>query len=279
MKRRISIILGVSAMCIVSNGETFMRVVQTDGDVVKFEVDKVKEVDFEESAQDTITYQERYYVDLGLPSGTLWAVYNVGAENYNEYGDYFAWGETKPKASYDWITYKWCKTFVDDLDSLMSITRYNFGNKYSSVIDNRSKLLPQDDAATVNWGPEWRMPTKEEFRELRDFCTWNWYNAEGVPGFWVISPEGKGKQIFLPAAGNYWGDSLATIHFGSNCLFWTSTLFEEDESRAYCANCVNVRSYAVDYPNEGNFDLSDKVRENGFSVRPVYYKKRDEIEK
>ena len=105
------------------------------------------------------------WVDLGLPSGTLWATTNVGASKPEEYGDYFAWGETKPKSVYDWDTYKWCKG-----DDYHQLTKYcnlsNYGD--NGFVDNKTELDPGDDAAYVNWGSKWRMPSLEQMQELRD---------------------------------------------------------------------------------------------------------------
>lgn len=108
------------------------------------------------------------YVDLGLPSGLLWATCNVGADNPEDYGDYFAWAETEPKSVYNWSTYKYC-----DGGYYYKLTKYctrsDFGN--NGFTDNLTVLLPEDDAATANWGNGWRMPTENEWRELIDNTT------------------------------------------------------------------------------------------------------------
>ena len=108
---------------------------------------------------------EHEWVDLGLPSGTLWATCNVGADNPEDYGDYFAWGETEPKVIYNWSTYKWCNGSVN------TMTKYCTDSGYGTV-DNKTELDPADDAATVNWGTSWRMPTLEQLDELLTKCTW-----------------------------------------------------------------------------------------------------------
>lgn len=96
---------------------------------------------------------EHEYIDLGLPSGTLWATMNIGASSPEDYGDYFAWGETAPKDVYDWSTYKWCN------GSSNTLTKYCFNSSYGNngFVDNLTELDPEDDAATVNWGQDWRM--------------------------------------------------------------------------------------------------------------------------
>ena len=104
------------------------------------------------------------YVDLGLPSGTKWATCNVGATAPEEYGDYFAWGETEPKTTYNWDTYKWCNGSED------TFTKYNTKSSYGTV-DNKTQLELADDAARANWGGQWRMPTDAEWTELCKNCT------------------------------------------------------------------------------------------------------------
>ncbi len=150
------------------------------------------------------------WVDLGI--GTLWAARNVGADKPWDYGDYFAWGETEPKDYYDWSTYKWCNGSYDTLtkycigvydetsDSIISYGGYN------NFYDNKMELDPEDDAAYVNWGPEWRIPTIEEIEDLGQRCTWEWTTRYGVKGQLVTGPNGN--SIFLPAAGVRVGDSL-----------------------------------------------------------------------
>ena len=111
-----------------------------------------------------MTPDNHEYVDLGLPSGTLWATCNVGATTPEDMGDYFAWGETAPKQIYDMDNYKWYDSSSDKL------TKYCTDDKYGAV-DYMTELLPEDDAAYVNWGPSWRMPTLEQQQELIERCT------------------------------------------------------------------------------------------------------------
>ena len=104
------------------------------------------------------------YTDLGLPSGTLWATCNVGANVPENYGDFFAWGEVSAKSSYSWSNYKYCNGDFNSLTKYCSMS--SFGD--NGFTDNLKVLEPSDDAATANWGQDWRMPTVEEMRELRD---------------------------------------------------------------------------------------------------------------
>ncbi len=135
--------------------------------------------------------EEYDYVDLGLPSGTLWATCNVGAKNPWDYGDYFAWGETEPKEEYNWQTYQ------------HSNGSYDSFTKYYPGVDNLNILEPIDDAATTNMGSRWRMPTISEYGELLENCEQEYtpnYNNTGVGGFvfWDVNHK---VHVFLPAAG------------------------------------------------------------------------------
>jgi len=150
------------------------------------------------SPTDTIINGHKF-VDLGLPSGLLWARTNVGAASSSDDGDYFAWGETEPKSDYTWwSTYKW---WVFD-----HMTKYN-------PIDKKTTLDSKDDAATVNWGVPCRMPDSSEFYELYNKCDWSWKsNCNGTSGHIVTGPNGN--TIFIPASnhgsgGNYWSRSLS----------------------------------------------------------------------
>ena len=152
------------------------------------------------------------YVDLGL--SVKWATCNVGAVSPEECGDYFAWGETEPKDYYDWSTYKWCN------GSNNTLTKYC---TYSSLgtVDNKTVLDPEDDAAHVNWGGDWRMPTLEELAELRNNCTWEWTTQNCVWGYTVTSNI-NGNSIFLPITGNRYLDNQNLVDFYG--FYWSSSL-------------------------------------------------------
>ncbi len=160
---------------------------------------------------------EHEYVDMGLPSGTLWATMNVGANSPEEYGDYFAWGETTPKSVYDWSTYKWCNGSSYTMTKYCTISSYG----YNGFTDNKTELDPEDDAATANWGPEWRMPSLDQIKELFNECDWQWITRNGVNGCLVTSKH-NGVSLFLPAAGNiaYFGPNEAS----TDGLYWSCTL-------------------------------------------------------
>ena len=144
--------------------------------------------------------QEHEYVDLGLPSGTLWATCNVGANAPEEYGDYFAWGETEPKEVYTWENYKWCNGTFD------TMMKYCIFSKFGTV-DNKTVLDLEDDAAYVNWGASWRMPSWDQMEELRAKCAWTWTTLKGINGRLVTGPNGN--TLFFPAAG---------VRSGSECI-------------------------------------------------------------
>lgn len=188
------------------------------------------------------------YVDLGLPSGLLWATCNVGADSPDDYGDYFAWGETETKSDYDWDTYKWCN------GSKNTLTKYCTKSSYGTV-DNRTVLEMSDDAARANWGGDWRMPTTDDWQELYDNCTWTWMSDGDVGGYRVTGSNGH--SLFLPAAGNRNGTSLYGA--GSFGIYWSSSLNTVSPYYAY---------YLYFY--SGNVSPQSHLnRFNGFTVRPV----------
>ena len=187
------------------------------------------------------------YVDLGL--SVKWATYNVGVSSPQEqdYGGYYAWGETEVKTNYSsWGSYKWCN------GSEMNLTKY-------CSADGKTVLELEDDAAYVNFGHNWRIPTNEEWTELIEKCTWTWTNnyiGTGVKG--MIVEGSNGNSIFLPAAG---GQGMP--HFDGEAEYagdyWSSSLNTMEPDRAYYVyfDSSGVRSYSAG------------IRCFGFSVRPV----------
>lgn len=190
------------------------------------------------------------FVDLGLPSGTKWATCNVGATKPEEYGDYFAWGETESKDNYDWSTYKWCN------GSSTTMTKYCTNSVYGTV-DNKTILELSDDAANVNWGAEWRMPTKAEYDELCSKCIWEWTTKDGVNGYAVTGFNGN--SIFLPAACHCEG--LLQFYRDSG-YYWSSSLSTSFLLRAY-----NSAFYSNNLGN--NVFVDDVLRYYGLPVRAV----------
>ena len=177
------------------------------------------------------------YVDLGLPSGLKWATCNVGANKPEDYGDYFAWGEVNTKSEYTEKNYKFGLLMTGFLN-LITI----------------GSLIKKYDAARVNWGGKWRMPTEAELQELLDKCTWTWMSQNGIDGYKVTGPNGN--SIFLPAAGNRYGSSL--ILAGSCGNYWSS------------APSDNYDNYARSlYFNSSYHSMNGNYRGDGHSVRPV----------
>lgn len=162
------------------------------------------------------TYNGHDYVDLGLPSGTLWATCNLGADKPEGYGDYFAWGETNPKTVYSWDNYKYCYVNSQKLTKYCTISGYG----YNGLNDGLTVLLPEDDAATSYWGAGWRMPTTEECQELMHNTTHTWTIRNDVYG--RLFTGKNGNTLFLPAAGWYNGNS--TGYVGELGYYWASLL-------------------------------------------------------
>ena len=220
--------------------------------------EKVKAANYPYVGYDAVNGQMAYteiapeyeYVDLGL--SVKWATCNVGANKPEEYGDYFAWGETEPKSTYNWSTYKWCN------GSGNTLTKYNTNSSYGTV-DNKRTLELSDDAAHANWGGSWRMPTTEEQHELIDNCTWEWTTQNGVYGYKATSKKSgyTNKSIFFPAAG-YRNDSSLN-EAGSYSSYWPSSLSPLNPSNAcelyFSSGYVGRSTYGIRY--------------YGYSVRPV----------
>lgn len=229
------------------------------------------------------TYNSHAYVDLGLPSGTLWATCNIDAAHPEQYGGHFAWGETVTKPANNWGTYKWGKDYN-------KLTKYcpnkEFGKKDSMIVnglkvyeiysDSLIALETSDDVAFTRWGGNWRVPTDEQWTELREQCKWEstsqWLitterNEKGedvekgteVEGFKVTSKVNN-NSIFLPAAG-----CRAESHYGRNLYgyYWSSTLSLEYPNCAWCVN-FNI--------NGDNAKRRTQDRCDGLTIRPVFRK-------
>ena len=190
--------------------------------------------------------------------GRKWATCNVGATAPEEYGDYFAWGETEPyyssmdpltwkdgkSAGYMWASYQWCNGSWD------SITKY-------CTSDNKTVLDIEDDAAYANWGGNWRMPADEEWAELMEECTWVWTTQNGVNGQLVTGPNGN--SIFLPAGASWFTTELDEEYLGTEGNYWSSSLDTVSPDRA---NMVTISYYSSSFKNQYS-------RFQGYSIRPV----------
>ena len=194
-----------------------------------------------------------HYIDLGLPSGTLWATCNVGANSPEGYGDYFAWGETQPKTIYNWSTYKYANgTSWDDLQLTKYCNNSSYG--YNGFTDNLTTLLPEDDAATANWGSGWCMPTEEQWQELYQNTANAWTTQNGVNG--RLFSANNGNTLFLPAAGCPWDDVLSGVGDGGH--YWSNTFNTAFPGDAWYFFYNSFDSHLVEFS-----------RDRGQSVRPV----------
>ncbi len=187
-------------------------------------------------------------VDLGLPSGTLWADHNVGASSPEDYGNYYAWGETSTKSSY--MGHKWCKDYL-------KLTKYcsKSDEGYNGFTDRRTTLEPNDDVATSKWGDKWCMPTQAQMEELEEECTWTWTTRGGHNGYDIKGPNGN--SIFLPAAGRKQIDDMDDE--GEVGYYWSSSLYINMPSNA---SSLEIESDFVDSDSSGS-------RDDGYTVRPV----------
>lgn len=199
------------------------------------------------SADDKVVLVPQY-VDLGLPSGLLWATCNVGADTPEAYGDYFAWGETQTNTTNNWSTYQYCNGSYNTLTKYCSKSSYG----YNGFTDDLTTLLPEDDAATANWGSGWRMPTQAEWQELYNNTTSTWITQNGVNG--RLFTASNGASLFLPAAGR----RNNTIP-NSNGYYWSSSLCTDSPL------CAWYFGFDSGYPYMDN----NATRVAGFSVRPV----------
>ena len=227
-------------------------------------------------------------VDLGLPSGTLWADHNIGATNPEDYGDYYSWGETQTKTSYDWSTYKWMDPAVN---GWKGCTKYQatdgqtdgvwYDSEGNFIGDGKTELETSDDVASQTWGGKWQMPTQAMIEELTSQCYWVWtttYNGKSVSGYIVYKAKtdaDKGATVtsdsspspaydvandphlFLPAAGRRYGSD--PIYAGDYGSYWSRSLDPNDSSDA----CY------LHFNSDFVWDSFAYYRNLGFAVRPV----------
>lgn len=190
------------------------------------------------------------YVDLGLPSGTLWATCNVGADNPKEEGDHYSWGETRTKGSYSWNNYKFAQG-GDGWNGYLNKYCTNAEYGVNGFTDYLTKLVASDDVATVLWGEGWRMPTKNELSELFSECSWCHTKYHGTEG--VLFTGFNGNLLFFPDVEYGCEDGIA-----GGGGYWSSIL---DTERPTCA-------YRL-YVHYDSYEIWSEGRNYGFSVRPV----------
>lgn len=201
-----------------------------------------------------VTIDAHEYVDLGLPSKTLWATCNVGAEKPEDYGLYFAWGETEGYTgktigyttdtsdghSFNFASYKWC----NGSDSRM--TKYSTSTKYwdsslGTSPDQKTVLDAEDDAATTYWGSGWCMPTKLQWDELKNNCTWEWKKVNDKNGYIVTASNGN--TLFLPAAGYRYGSTIDFV--GNYGYYWSSDLGTDYPYNAWLLDLNSSRVFTT----------------------------------
>ncbi len=190
------------------------------------------------------------WVDLGLPSGLLWASCNLGADSPEGYGNYFAWGETQSNDLYDWSTYRYCTA---EGDSLLTLTKYNTSTDYGTK-DNLTTLQTMDDAAAARLSGT-RMPTREDWEELLAGTIAEWTTQNGVAGYRLTAPNGN--SLFLPAAGSSNGAELVAA--GVFGFYWSASLYTDSPDDAWSF------SFLSGADSIGSFGY----RSDGQSIRPV----------
>ena len=233
MKKKILFLMALLTVSLLALAEMTVYVYKKDGTTVQYLASTIDSIGFVD-----VFNNGHEYVDLGLPSGTLWATMNVGADSPEDYGDYFAWGEITPKSSFSSSNYTYSK---------------------NSIV-----LSLSDDAANANWGGAWRMPTKAEIDELcnTSYTTWTITYLNGVEGRKITSKL-NGNSIFLPAADEKRSNGLFLEGSGS---YWSNTAY------SISSRC----SYSMDFNRNGATGyvsyLGTDSATSGRTVRPVLKK-------
>ena len=207
---------------------------------------------------DNSPYNNNEAVDLGLPSGTLWATCNVGADSPWEYGYYFSWGQTQSGGGFGWATYKYCN------GTYKTLTKYCINSSYG-IVDGKAVLEPIDDAATANWGEDWKMPSREQLEELlnSNYTTVKWIMLYGVNGIKITS-KSNNKSIFLSAGG--YSHSYGQSNKGEQGYYWSNELTISSVEPG-CSACY--MSFGSTGGSVSNNLSGGHNRCEGLSVRPV----------
>lgn len=229
--------------------QRIMRIYMMDGTSQTIKVTDVSKIAFEKEGEMPID-PENKLVDMGL--SVKWAAWNVGATMLSDYGNFYAYGEIEPKSEYTVENYQWVNPdydpdqFMDEWEQYYKLGSTMTGTNY--------------DVAHVKWGEQWRIPTREEWKELIENSKWTWTAIDGVAGCRATSNI-NGNSIFFPAAGNMVGKEHTHDQLG--CFYWTSSEYDgepDEECRNYRAN-MDATNHAAD-----GYDYPDV----GFSVRAVY---------
>ena len=249
MKQLFILILIVSTCVVTGRSQAYHYDVNGDGEVTVTDITAIYDYLLGNIPVEPSVNHD--YVDMGLPSGTLWATMNVGANSPEDYGDYFAWGETVPKEVYSWSTYQWCNGNFNKLIKYCNNSTYG----YNGFTDDLTELELEDDAAYVNWGPEWRIPSLIQIKELLNNCTYELTTRNGVSGM-LLTSNYNGESLFFPAAG-YRSDSSVN-YVGVGGYFMSRTL----------ASYTSYYSYLFYfYSNDLRWNTGDRFF--GKSVRAV----------
>ena len=207
----------------------------------------------------TGTLRGHEWVDLGLPSGTRWATMNVGASSPSDYGNYYAWGETSIKSIYTWETQKYQSSGNEDAN--IKLSKYVLDSKYGNV-DGKRELDSSDDAAYVNWGSGWSLPSHDQIEELKGKCTW--IPTTSDDGHWGYKVVGSnGNFIFLPAAGASYASNpteSSPIDVGLRGHYWSRSLNPNNNKGAYTLYFYSNGVFCYDF-----------MRRSGYSVRAVCF--------
>ena len=244
--KKIYLFLTALLLTVAAGAQTTIKGdVNGDGTVDIADVTEVVNIILNPDSDDDTPTTDSRAIDLGL--SVKWASCNVGATAPEEYGGYYAWGETEEKSDYSWDTYKYY------YGRFSSMTKYCTSVAYGTV-DNKTTLEPTDDVATVKWGGSWRMPTLDEITELKNKCTWTWTTLNGINGYRVTGPNGN--SIFLPAAGSHF-DGTVVIYQGYYGYYWSSSLGSNDHYAYYL------------YFFSSSYGWTDHHRCYSHTVRPV----------
>lgn len=191
------------------------------------------------------------YADLGLPSGTLWAICNLGASSSSEIGDYYAWGETETKDRYIWETYKFFERLASNINWGYYVTCHNIGKDICGT---------EYDAARVHWGGAWRMPHYDEIKELRRTCWWKLVTEGGVLGYRLYGPNEN--SIFLPFTGYFLENEVVHTHLGE---YWCGT----ESIMSGAPEDANYTAFTFDFDTGGVNVAAASSKMCGVVIRPV----------
>lgn len=253
MKKLTTLFLLCGALATMNAQTKLMRIHYSDGSSETKQVTNVTKITFEDEGGSDVDPSVQM-VDMGL--SVKWAAWNVGAKSPEQYGDYFAYGEIKPKTDYTLLNYEWLYYgYLDGED----LDEWEYYLKLGANISGTNY-----DAAHVNWGDKWRMPSRAEWQELFNNSTKVWTSVNGVEGARFTSKI-NGNSIFIPAAGNKF-DGKET-HQGTNCMLWTPEEYDFFDPSGWNNECRNYRvDISSTYANTEGYDYPDI----GFTIRPVY---------